>query len=124
MENQELKISVPPLNFPYRRVRILFALAVPEDVLLEVNNHYGDVDIRGTGREIRLDKNYGNAVLENIDSSVLVSCRYGGLQMKNVSGKGFVTTRYASLDAENIGGLEIDSRYEHAAIRGIHGLPK
>ena len=88
VENQALKISVPPLNFPYRRVRILFALAVPEDVQLEVNNHYGNVDIRGTGREIRLDESYGNAVLENIDSSVHVSCRYGGLQMKNVSGKG------------------------------------
>lgn len=124
MEKQTLKISVPPSNFPYRRVRLLFALAVPEDVLLEVNNHHGNVDIRGTGREIRLDENYGNAVVENIDSSVRVRCQYGGLHLKNISGKGFVTTRYANLDAENIGGLEIDSRYEHAAIRDIQGVAK
>ncbi len=124
VENRELKISGQQPNFPYHRVRIFYVLTVPEDTQLDIRNHYGNVDIQGTGKIISVRENYGNAVIENIDSSVDVSCAYGDLQIKNIKGKAFLETRYTSIRAENIGEIEIAAKYERAIIRDIRGPAK
>lgn len=124
VENKELKISVPQPNFPYHRVRIFFVLVVPENTQLDVCNHYGDVDIQGTGGKLSVKESYGNTVIEGIGSSVDVSSRYGDLQIKNIKGKAFLETRYSNIRAENIGEIEIDAKYENAVIRDIRGPAK
>ena len=80
-----LKVSVrAPSPFPYHRLRVLLHLRVPADTPLSVCNKEGDVIVRDTGRDLRIDQENGDLVLENIPSRSRLLLKNGIAKMRGL----------------------------------------
>lgn len=118
--DNELKISGQYLSvFPYRRIRIHLQLSVPENVVLALTNHEGNVVIRSTGKNIRLNQENGNLVLENVPSGLQIELKNGNANIKNIAGHVDITASRANIFLENVPSLRLQGKHGNCSINKV-----
>ncbi|MCG2812186.1 MAG: hypothetical protein L6428_12150 [Candidatus Aminicenantes bacterium] len=116
----ELKISSRYLSgFPYRQLRIHMQLSVPENVVLAITNHEGNVVIRNTGKNIQLNQENGNLLLENIPSGLQVELKNGNAHIKNIEEHVEAITSRANVFVENVLSLRLQGRHGDYSLKRI-----
>lgn len=115
-DNKKLSIGTgSKSNFPYRRVRIILKLQVPEGVELNITNRYGDIELNKTGSNTLLDGKHGNIFVNHIKNDIKIRHGYGKIIIRDIDGDIDLQTRYASLDIQHVAMARIQS--EHSKIR-------
>jgi hypothetical protein len=120
IENNELNISGNYLSaFPYKRLRIHFQLLIPEDVVLAIDNHDGNVSISQSGKNIFLKQENGNVILEDIPSSVQLEIMRGNLDVKNIAGNIAIDAEQTDILLENVFALRLKGRNGDCSLKKI-----
>jgi DUF4097 and DUF4098 domain-containing protein YvlB len=115
-----LKISVRyPGAFPYRHLRVLFRLQVPLDVPLTIINHEGDVIVRDTGKDLRIDQMNGGLVLENIPARVQLHLKNCVAKIKGLTDHAEITASQANVYLEDAVSLQLNGRHGECSIRNV-----
>lgn len=118
--DSELKISGQYLSvFPYQRLRIHMQLFVPENVVLAITNHEGNVVVRGTGKNIRLNQENGNLVLDNVPSGLQMDLKNGNANIKNIAGHVEIIASRANIFLENALSLRLQGKHGDCSINKI-----
>ena len=67
-ENKKVIVEIDNRwRFPYRRVRILFKVFVPDGVELNLDNTYGDLTIEKIASDMKIKNRHGEVGLSDID---------------------------------------------------------
>ncbi|MCJ7523840.1 MAG: hypothetical protein MUP71_01295 [Candidatus Aminicenantes bacterium] len=120
LHENELKISGRySSDFPYRRLRIHMQLSVPENVVLTITNHEGNVMIRNTGKNIQLNQENGNLVLENIPSGLQMELKNGNANIKNIEGHVEAIASRANIFLENVLSLRLQGKHGDYSLKKI-----
>jgi len=120
LHENELKISGRYLSvFPYRRLRIHMQLSVPENVVLAITNHEGNVVIRNTGKNIQLNQENGNLLLENIPTGLQMELKNGNATIKNIEGHVEAIASRANIFMENVLSLRLQGRHGDYSLKRI-----
>jgi len=115
-----LKISVRyPSAFPYQRLRILFRLQVPLDIPLSVSNHEGDVVVRDTGKDIRIDQENGYLVLENIPSRTWLQLKNCVAKIKGLADHAEITASHSNVFLTDAVSLRLNVRHGEVSIKNV-----
>jgi DUF4097 and DUF4098 domain-containing protein YvlB len=122
IENNELNISGDYLSiFPYKRLRIRFQLLVPEEIVLVLSNHEGNLSIRDCGKNIFLQQENGDVMLKDIPSSVEMEIRRGKLTVKNIAGNIKIDAAQADILLENVSALRLKGKHGDYSLNKIRG---
>ena len=121
-ELEENKLSISgrySSDFPYRQLRIHMQLSVPENVVLSITNHEGNVTIRNTGKNIHLNQENGNLLLENIPSSLQIEIKNGNANIKNIEEHVEAIASRANIFLENVLSLRLQGRHGDYSLKRI-----
>jgi hypothetical protein len=117
-----LKVSVrAPSPFPYRSLRVLLHLRVPAGIPLSVRNQEGDVMVRGTGKDLRIDQENGDLILENIPSRSRLQLKNGVARMRGLPEGTEIIAAHARVDIEEAASLNLDGRHVEFSVRNVSG---
>jgi hypothetical protein len=120
--NGLLKIVIEPENrFPYRRVRVMFVINVPESVELDLWNRYGDVSIDGTGKDIAVNNYHGDIAIQEVASSLKVRHRHGKVVLRDISGLTTLNSRHSRVSVTDVDQLKLSCAYARVSIEGVKG---
>ncbi len=120
LENGALTVSVRyPSAFPYRHLRVLFRLQVPEGLPLSIANHEGDVNVRNTGADMRIDQENGGLVLENIPGRTQLHLRNCVAKIKGLADHAEITASYANVRLEDAVSLRLNGRHGEFSIKNV-----
>lgn len=115
-----LRVSVRfPAAFPYRHLRILFRLQVPQDVQLTIANQEGDVIVRDTGKEVRIDQGNGALVLENIPARTQLHLKNCVARIKGLADHAEITAANAEVHLEDAVSLSLNGRHGECSIKNV-----
>jgi len=120
LQGGELKISVRHASpFPYRRLRILFRLQVPEETMLAVSNLEGDVIIKDTGKGIRVSQESGSLYLEGIRSRLDLRLRNCTASMKDIADHAEISASHCKITIENAVSLRLAGRHGDCTLKNL-----
>lgn len=118
LEGGALKISVQHRSpFPYQRLRVLFRLLVPENTLLAVSNQEGDVVIKDTGKEIRVDLANGSLFLERVRSRLELQLKNCNANIKDIAGHAEITASHSNIVLENAASLRLAGKHGDCTLK-------
>lgn len=117
-----LKVFVrAPSPFPYHRLRILMHLQVPADIPLTVSNREGNVIVRDTGSDLRVDLENGDLILENIPSRPQLLLKNGIAKMRGLPKGADLKAAHARAFIEDAASLNLDGRHGEFSLRNVSG---
>jgi len=120
LDNGALTVSVRyPSAFPYRHLRVLFRLQVPEGVPLSIANHEGDVIVRDTGTDMRIDQENGGLVLENIPGRTQLHLKNCVAKIKGLTDHAEITASHANVRLEDAASLKLNGRHGEFSIKNV-----
>jgi len=102
-------------DFPYRRVRVNFKLFIPRETILDIRNRFGDIDIEGAGRMIKVDGKFGDLTVGNIPSDISVINRFGKTEIHHIDGKIEMDLKFSEAGVTDVS--SIDCRIRHSTLR-------
>ena len=119
-KDEKLSITLKPGDdFPYRRVRVHFEIAIPGAVELDLLNRYGDIKIEGCGKNIALDVKHGDISVKQVDSNIKIRHRHGAVVLQGVEGKIDLYSRYSVIGVKDAGALKLDCSHARVTANGI-----
>ena len=62
-----------------------FVIAVPHEMIVEVNVRFGEIDLSGTEGDANLDSVYGDITVENVKGALIVKTQSGSVLTKSIS---------------------------------------
>ena len=87
-----------------------------------VNNRYGDVEIRNITGKVELENRNGGVTVEDVTGSVGINNRYSNTTVKNVGGDLRIDTRNGSVDVSRVkGNATIDNSYAPINVEEVQG---
>ncbi len=120
LDNGALTVSVRyPSAFPYRHLRVLFRLQVPEGVPLSIANHEGDVIVRDTGADMRIAQENGGLVLENIPGRTQLHLKNCVAKIKGLAAHAEITASHANVRLEEAVSLRLNGRHGEFSIKNV-----
>lgn len=69
-------------RFDNTSLDIDYQIMIPEDIFLEINNSYGDVDIDRLNRYLNVDLNFGSFSIDSLFAKGYIDISYGNAQIK------------------------------------------
>ncbi len=108
-------------DFPLNRARVRLRLQVPAAAKLIVKNRFGDLRVRGAGRDVYLKESFGHLFAEDISSNLTVDNLQGNLLVKGIAGHVEVRARYADVDLEEVRSLNIENSHGRMVLKSIRG---
>jgi len=87
-----------------RGVEILFDIAVPRDIFLDLSNKYGDVNVRDFQSGLILESRYTTTKVASVRGDISINNDYGTLNLSDLEGKVFVESSYNKNVMQNIEG--------------------
>jgi DUF4097 and DUF4098 domain-containing protein YvlB len=119
-DNGKVIICIEPEEkFPYKRVRLLFEVTVPEKVELKLYNAYGNIEITGTGKNITVNQRYGDIRVENVGSNLKIHSRHGKVSLSNISDAIDLYCRHSTLTARSLASLKLNASYSKISVAGV-----
>ena len=120
LDNGALTVSVRhPSAFPYRHLRVLFRLRVPEGVPLSIANHEGDVIVRDTGADMRINQENGGLVLENIPGRTQLHLKNCVAKINGLADHAEIAASHANVRLEDAASLQLNGRYGEFSIKNV-----
>jgi len=116
----ELKVGLRYQSpFPYRYLRVLFHLQVPQETALAVANREGDTIIKEAGKEIRISQENGNLFLEKLRSRLDLRLRNCNANLKDIADHAEINASHGSLTVENAVSLRLDGQHGECRLQNV-----
>ncbi len=117
---ENIKIEVDSHGkFPYKRVRVKFAILIPETVELNIFNRYGNINIKNAGKNININEKHGNIFASDINSNLDITHKYGKIKLKKISGNINVKSKHSKLNITNSFSIKIESEFTKVNLENI-----
>ena len=119
MENNlNAKTVIKKNNIKNVSFQISYYVMVPQDILLSIYNHYGDVYIDKANRNLIVEMKYGDLFIDDILSHAEINLLYGDANIKNAN---HITAymNYGDIDAVNVNEASITMNYGSAKFDAV-----
>ncbi|MEN8152510.1 MAG: DUF4097 family beta strand repeat-containing protein [Acidobacteriota bacterium] len=93
-------------TFPYKRVRINFKIRIPKEIEIKLYNRFGNIVIKGTGKNIYIDEKFGDIQIEDIESKLKILSLHGNINLSNIKGDINLITKLTKTEIEGAGNIE------------------
>ncbi len=120
LRNGELKIAGQyGSSFPYRQIRVLFRLSVPENIGLSISNQEGNTIIRGTGKDVYVNQVNGSLVLEGIPSGLKLKLKNCNANIKTIAETVDISAYRSNIYLEDAFSLRIKGERGDFSIKNV-----
>ena len=117
-KNLNAKTVIKKNNIKNVSFQISYYVMVPQDILLSIYNHYGDVYIDKANRNLIVEMKYGDLFIDDILSHAEINLLYGDANIKNAN---HITAymNYGDIDAVNVNEASITMNYGSAKFDAV-----
>ena len=120
-KNLNAKTVIKKNNIKNVSFQISHYVMVPQDILLSIYNHYGDVYIDKANRNLIVEMKYGDFSIDDILSHAEINLLYGDADIKNAN-KITAYMNYGDIDAVNVNEALINMNYGSAKFDAVNIL--
>ena len=87
-----------------KNVSISYSIEVPENVTLNINNSFGDLDVEGLSGRFRITNGFGKLKARKLDGPVSLKNKFSPIHADSISGDAEITVEHGELIINNIDG--------------------
>jgi len=135
LEEMELRIEEKPniveirTHYPDERDRdrvknfsISYKIEIPENTDLQIENSFGDIDLRSVSGSFTISNSFGKLTAEDLTGLTHLKNKFGELTAKTVNGDANITNEHGSLNITNVtGDLNANNRFGEISIYNVKG---
>ncbi|MCE5251124.1 DUF4097 domain-containing protein [bacterium] len=101
---------------------ISYTIEVPRDIVLDVQNSFGNVDIQGVSEKISIKNGFGNLTANDLRGETVLTNKFGTLVAHNIDGNTLIRNEHSSLDIFHItGNLTAETKFGSIRIEDVAG---
>ncbi|MTI68976.1 MAG: DUF4097 domain-containing protein [Firmicutes bacterium] len=97
-------------------------IKIPEDVEIDIENKYGDIDIKDMKKSISIKNKHGNVITSNIKNDLSIENSYGEIDLTNIEGNIEISNKHGEILTEGIkGNIKMINSYDNVIVKDIVG---
>ena len=101
---------------------ISYTIEVPRDIIISVENSFGDIDINGVSKKITVTNSFGNLTALNLSGETSLTNKFGQIVAHDIAGPAEITNTHSSLDIGHItGNLTAETKFGPIRVNDVTG---
>jgi len=110
---------------------IMYTIEVPDDIHIEMENSFGDIDLQDLNGEFRIRNGFGKLSAGRLQGDVNLKNQFGALEARDITGDTEINNEHGSLEIRTVNGqlrasnqfgeILVDNVTQDIEIEGAHG---
>ena len=101
---------------------ISYTIEIPSEVILSVENSFGNIDITNVSGEFDITNGYGKLTASMLDGRTSLTNKFGAIKAHHITGDAVITTAHSSLDIEQVtGNLTAQTKFGKMTVNTVKG---
>jgi hypothetical protein len=104
---------------------VVYELMVPNKILLDIKNNYGNISIRDINGTLSIDSEYGNIGLSSVKGSILLKSYFNDINGEDIYGNFKCVSNHSNINLSKVGDkMDIENTYGDLFINSFQNLKK
>ena len=118
----EIKTEYPKDKEDINSFSISYTLEIPEDIDLNIENSFGDIDLNGLKGAFNVSNSFGELTAKFLEGEIQLNNKFDKLNADNLKGNPKITNQHGSLKISNVyGDLTANSGFGEIKVADVTG---